>query len=127
MQLPEVTLTPERFDTHLHRTFELYRTKEGGAASWDRYLASLYALDWFLAIGCLEGSREAWEYLFAARSGRSDCLLVDALRARAVRLYPRDEERQDSAVTEFWGHLLVSETPGSVPVLARYDGQRPLV
>jgi RNA polymerase sigma factor (sigma-70 family) len=30
-------------------------------------------------------------------------------------------------VTEFWSHLLVSETPGSVPVLARYDGQRPLV
>jgi RNA polymerase sigma factor (sigma-70 family) len=54
-------------------------------------------------------------------------LLVDALRARAVRLYPRDEERQDSAVTEFWSHLIVSETPGSVPVLARYDGQRPLV
>ena len=44
-----------------------------------------------------------------------------------MRLYPRNEERQDSAVTEFWSHLLVSETPGSVPVLARYDGQRPLV
>jgi hypothetical protein len=44
-----------------------------------------------------------------------------------VRLYPRDEERQDSAVADFWGHLLVSETPGSVPVLARYDGQRPLL
>ena len=26
-----------------------------------------------------------------------------------------------------WGHLCVSESPGSVPVLARYDGQRPLV
>ena len=59
----------------------------------------------------------AWDRLFAARAGRTDCLLVDALRARAVRLYPRDEERQDSAVTEFWSHLLVSETPGSVPVL----------
>jgi RNA polymerase sigma factor (sigma-70 family) len=54
-------------------------------------------------------------------------LLVDALRARAVRLYPRDEERQENAVTEFWSHLLVAEQAGSVPVLARYDGQRPLV
>jgi RNA polymerase sigma factor (sigma-70 family) len=56
-----------------------------------------------------------------------DCLLVDALRARAVRLFPRDEERQDEAVTEFWGYLLAGEKPGSTPILARYDGQRPLV
>jgi len=32
----------------------------------------------------------------------------------------------EPSVAEFWSHLLVSETPGSVPVLARYDGQRPL-
>src|SRR5207302_473615 len=44
-----------------------------------------------------------------------------------VRLYPRDEERQESAVNEFWGHLYAPETPGSLPVLARYDAQRPLV
>jgi RNA polymerase sigma factor (sigma-70 family) len=49
------------------------------------------------------------------------------LRARAVRLYPRDEEHQESAVAEFWSHLLVAESAGAVPVLARYDGQRPLV
>jgi RNA polymerase sigma factor (sigma-70 family) len=52
---------------------------------------------------------------------------MDALRARAARLYPRNEERQDSAVTEFWGHLYAPETPGSLPILARYDGNRPLV
>src|SRR6202008_4699482 len=63
----------------------------------------------------------------AARANGVDCLLVDALRARAVRLFPRDEERQESAVTEFWGYLLTGENPGSVPILARYDGQRPLV
>ena len=65
--------------------------------------------------------------LFAVRAGRNDCLLVDALRARAARLYPRNEERQDSAVHEFWGHLYVPEKPGGLCVLARYDGQRPLV
>jgi RNA polymerase sigma factor (sigma-70 family) len=65
--------------------------------------------------------------LFAARAGRSDCLLLDALRARAARLYPRNEERQDSSVTEFWGHLFAPESAGSLPVLARYDGNRPLV
>jgi RNA polymerase sigma factor (sigma-70 family) len=80
-----------------------------------------------VASACLDGNTRAWEHLFAARAGRTDCLLMDALRARAARLYPRDEERQDSAVTEFWSHLFVPETPGSVPVLARYDGQRPLV
>ncbi len=46
---------------------------------------------------------------------------------RAARLYPRDDERQESAVTEFWGHLFAPETPGSLPILARYDGNRPLV
>jgi RNA polymerase sigma factor (sigma-70 family) len=126
MQLPAVELTLEHLDRHLQRTFELYGAKEG-SASWERYLDNFYPLDWFLAVACLEGERHAWEILFASRASRSDCLLIDALRARAVRLYPRDEERQESAVTEFWSHLLVSETPGSVPVLARYDGQRPLV
>ncbi|HLJ98235.1 MAG TPA: sigma-70 family RNA polymerase sigma factor [Gemmataceae bacterium] len=127
MQLPTVEVMPEQLDRHLQRTFELYRAKQTATASWEQYLDHLYPLDWFLAVGCLEGRRQAWECLFAARASRSDCLLVDALRARAVRLYPHDEERQDSAVSEFWSHLLVSETPGSVPVLARYDGQRPLV
>ena len=58
---------------------------------------------------------------------RADFLLVDALRVRAVRLYPRDEERQETAVAEFWSHLLVSDNSASPPVLARYDGLRPLV
>jgi RNA polymerase sigma factor (sigma-70 family) len=120
-------LALERFESHLQRTFELYRSKQGETVSWPPFLDDLYARDWFIAVACLEGSTQAWECLFAARAGRSDCLLIDALRARAVHLYPRDPERQDSAVTEFWGHLLVSETPGSRPVLARYDGQRPLV
>jgi RNA polymerase sigma factor (sigma-70 family) len=127
MQLPSVALSPPVFDRHLQRTFELHRTKPKACATWDAYLENLYPLDWFLAVACLEGDQRGWEALFAARTGRADCLLVDALRARAVRLYPRDEERQDSAVAEFWSHLLVAETAGSVPVLARYDGQRPLV
>jgi RNA polymerase sigma factor (sigma-70 family) len=49
------------------------------------------------------------------------------LRARAARLYPRDEEKQESAVNEFWGHLLIAEHEDSPPVLQRYDGQRPLI
>ena len=127
VQWPGVVLQPPVLERHLHRTYDLHRAKPGASVTWEKYLENLYALDWFLAVACLEGNAQAWEQLFAARASRSDCLLVDALRARAVRLYPRDEERQDSAVTEFWSHLLVPETPGSVPVLARYDGQRPLV
>src|SRR5262249_1798847 len=80
-----------------------------------------------LACACLEGIEAAWEALFVARAGRTDALLVDALRARAVRLFPRDPERQEEAVTDFWGYLLAGEREGSVPILARYDGQRPLV
>jgi RNA polymerase sigma factor (sigma-70 family) len=126
MQLPSVALSFDRFRAHLERTFAIFRDKTGPDLTWDAYLANLYALDWHLCCGCLEGDNRSWELLFATRTGRSDCLLVDALRARAVRLYPRDEERQENAVAEFWSHLIVSETPGSVPVLARYDGQRPL-
>jgi RNA polymerase sigma factor (sigma-70 family) len=126
MQTPSVTLAPAAFDQHLGRTFSLYRRKEP-SATFPAYLDSLYSLDWYLCCACLAGDRRAWELLFAARTGRSDCLLVDALRARAARLYPRDDERQETAVAEFWSQLLVSESTEGLPVLARYDGQRPLV
>ncbi|HTK74430.1 MAG TPA: sigma-70 family RNA polymerase sigma factor [Gemmataceae bacterium] len=126
MQMPGVVLAPEAVGRHLDRTFAVYRAKVPDA-EFTAYLDSLYCLDWYLCCACLERDGRAWELLFAARTGRSDCLLVDALRARAARLYPRDDERQDSAVTEFWSQLLVSESAGASPVLARYDGQRPLV
>ncbi len=126
LQLPAIFLGADACRRHLERTFELHRAKTG-ADAWDGYLDNLYPLDWFVASACLEGLDRAWEHLFAARAGRTDCLLMDALRARAARLYPRDEERQDSAVNEFWSHLIVPETAGSPPILARYDGQRPLV
>jgi DNA-directed RNA polymerase specialized sigma24 family protein len=93
---------------------------------WSAFLEGLYIVDWTVCVGCLEGQNPAWETLFNARTGRSDCLLVDALRARAVRLYPRDEERQETAVTEFWSNLIAPESEGVLPVLARYDGHRPL-
>jgi RNA polymerase sigma factor (sigma-70 family) len=127
LQLPAVRLSQEAGTRHLERTFGLYRGKAGEAASWAGYFDNLYPLDWFVASACLEGDARAWEYLFAVRAGRADCLLVDALRARAARLYPRNEERQEGAVNEFWGQLFAADTPGSLPVLARYDGQRPLV
>ena len=127
LQMPAIDLPREKCQQHLERTFALFQKKSERSVSWEAYLDTLYPLDWFLASACLEGNRQAWEQLFASRAGRSDCLLMDALRARAARLYPRDEERQDTAVTDFWGHLCVAETPGSLPVLARFDGQRPLV
>lgn len=125
LQLPTVRLSLTTFQKHLQRTFDLYRLKVPDASRTD-YMESLYSIDWYLCCGCLEGQERAWDRLFASRTGRTDCLLIDALRARAMRLYPRDEERQESAVSEFWSHLLISESPGSLPVLARYDGQRPL-
>jgi RNA polymerase sigma factor (sigma-70 family) len=125
--VPAIHLSAGVCERHLQRTYRLYVVKAGATASWQDYLDNLYPADWFVACACLEGDARAWEQLFAARAGRTDCLLTDALRARAARLYPRDEERQDTAVNEFWGHLYVPETEGSVPILARYDGQRPLV
>jgi RNA polymerase sigma factor (sigma-70 family) len=126
LQLPAISLAPHKYDLQLHRMFELFRGKEQ-AITWDKYLENLYPLDAFISSACLDRDAQAWEFLFAARAGRADRLLVDALRARAVRLFPRDEEKQENAVADFWGHLLVAETHGSMPILARYDGQRPLV
>jgi RNA polymerase sigma factor (sigma-70 family) len=127
MQVPDVVLAPSLLERHLQRTFDLYRGKPETKATLDSYLETLYPLDWYLAVACLEGNARGWEHLFAARASRTDCLLIDALRARAVRLYPGNEERQESAVAEFWSHLLVADSASSLPVLARYDGQRPLV
>jgi RNA polymerase sigma factor (sigma-70 family) len=130
LRLPAVAMPLASFQSHLGRGFELYRDKrvrDGQESSWAEYLDNLYVPDWFLACACLEGDPRAWEELFAARASRTDSLLVDALRHRAVRLFPRDQERQDEAVAEFWGFLLAGGRDGSPPVLARYDGQRPLV
>lgn len=126
LQLPGVRITEMMFLTHLERSFRIYIPKTPGPITWSAFLEGLYAVDWAVCIGCLEGQNPAWEILFNARTGRSDCLLVDALRARAVRLYPRDEERQDTAVTEFWSNLIAPESDNVLPVLARYDGHRPL-
>jgi RNA polymerase sigma factor (sigma-70 family) len=130
LRLPAVPLPLPVFEHHLHRTFEMARGKrlaKGETLAWETFVERLHVVDWFLACACLEGHPSAWEVLFAARANRTDCLLIDALRLRAVRLFPRDRERQEEAVAEFWGHLLVGEREGSLPLLARYDGQRPLV
>ncbi len=127
LQMASIALAMTSSQHHLERAHSVFRAKPGVDPSWSYYLDNLYPLDWFLASACLEGNEHAWENLFAAKAGRSDCLLMDALRARAARLYARDEEKQDSAVNEFWGHLIIAEQDGSVPVLQRYDGQRPLV
>jgi RNA polymerase sigma factor (sigma-70 family) len=125
LQFPAIRIEETLFRTHLNRTYDLFLPK-CDECNWEKYLEGLYALDWHVCIGCLEGSEAAWETLFNARTGRSDCLLVDALRARAARLYPRDDEKQDTAVSEFWSNLIVAEAAESLPILARYDGQRPL-
>src|SRR5437763_5542116 len=92
LRLPAVALPFAAFTRHLRRAFELYRAKRaraGEGASWGAFLENLHALDWFLACACLEGQPGAWEALFNARASRTESLLVDALRVRAVRLFPR--------------------------------------
>jgi len=93
----------------------------------NHHLLPALQLDNHLCSACLERDRRAWEVLFSLRASRADRLLVDALRARASRLFPRNPERQESAVADYWGYLLAGERSGALPILARYDGQRPLV
>jgi RNA polymerase sigma factor (sigma-70 family) len=126
LQLPGMALSEAECARHLDRTYGLARSKQENGLDLIAYFDGLHLLDWHLACGCLEGRRQAWDVLFAARSGRTDCLLVDALRSRAVRLYPRDAERQETAVSEFWSQLFAAQN-GGLAILARYDGLRPLV
>src|SRR5262245_8724954 len=120
LRLPAVALPLAAFTARLDRAYERHRARP---RDWAAYLENLHALDWFLACACLERLQPAWQALFNARASRTDALLVDALRARAARLYPRDPERQEEAVLDFWGYLLAGEREGSVPILERYDGQ----
>ncbi|HEV8061180.1 MAG TPA: sigma-70 family RNA polymerase sigma factor [Gemmataceae bacterium] len=126
LQLPSMALNEAQCAKNLERTYALANAKHEGGLELIAYFDGLHLLDWHLACGCLERRRAAWEMLFAARSGKADCLLVDALRSRAVRLYPRDAERQETAVSEFWSQLFAGEGAG-LAILARYDGLRPLV
>ena len=130
LRLPQVNLPAAVFEGQLRRAFDMYqvkRAREGVKAAWPAFVDNLHVLDWFIACACLERLDEGWRALFHARANRTDALLIDALRMRAVRLFPRDAERQDEAVAEFWGFLLAGQSDGSLPILARYDGQRPLV
>jgi hypothetical protein len=126
LQLPSVRLGEVVLSRHLERTYAIYAGKEGAQSSWADYWSRLHAFDWYLACGCLERSPEAWQRLFALRATPADALLIDALRLRSVRLYPRDLERQETAVTEYWSRLLACENPAQTPILMRYDGLRPL-
>jgi len=126
IQYPQLSIAAEAFVRHTVRAKGVFEAKSLAPREWSAFLGNLYAFDWLLACGCLEGLDRAWDILFRTRTGRSDCLLVDALRARSCRLYPRDAEKQERAVQEFWGHLIVSEIEGATPILLRYDGQRPL-
>ncbi len=125
IQFPALAVSEQAFRDHLNRAFATYAPKADGPVTWSSFLTGLYALDWTVCCGCVDGLDAAWEVLFNTRTGRSDCLLIDALRARACRLYPRNEERQEGAVSEFWSHLIAPDG-GTRPVLERYDGQRPL-
>jgi RNA polymerase sigma factor (sigma-70 family) len=130
LRLPRLNLGFATFEKHLQRVLSIYearREKESKPANWNDFLDNLYPADWFLSCACLERDGRAWETLFGMRASRVDCLLIDALRARAVRLFPGNEEKQENAVSDFWGYLLAGERQGSPAILARYDGQRPLV
>lgn len=130
LRLSGVALPLAAFTRRLEKAFERHRARdvpEAERLDWPAFVENLYALDWFLASACLEGLQAAWTTLFNTRASRTDSLLVDALRSRAARLFPRDAERQEEAVLEFWGYLLAGEREGAVPILERYDGQRPLV
>lgn len=93
----------------------------------EQFLAGLHPLDAYLVMACLERLPPAWDLLFASRAGRSDRLLVDALRWHAIRFFPQNEALQEEHVNDFWSLLLAPDQEAGTPLLEKYDGQRPLV
>jgi RNA polymerase sigma factor (sigma-70 family) len=129
LRSPLVRMSPARFREHLDRAYARACSQHPADAppAWAAFLESFNGPDLFLAGACLDGDTAGWNELFASRASRPDTLLIDALRSRAARLYPRDAHRQEEAVREFWGFLLAGERAGATPILARYDGLRPLI
>ena len=50
-----------------HYASRLFAAKSSPDLTWAAYFDQLYALDWYLACGCIENDNKAWEALFAAR------------------------------------------------------------
>lgn len=129
LRMPAIALSLGGFQRRLHQAHERHANQcrlKDQPTTWKDFLENLHALDLFLACACLEHHKQAWEQLWTLRASRTDSVLVDSLRRRAIRLLPRNAERQEEAVLDFWGYLLAGEKEGSPPILARYDGQRPL-
>ncbi|HMP04603.1 MAG TPA: sigma-70 family RNA polymerase sigma factor [Gemmatales bacterium] len=124
LQHPRLGLSMEGFRRRLEG---MHARARPTLPSWSAFLAQVHVLDAYVAAACLENQTAGWECLFRAPAGRVDRLLIDALRQRAARCFPLDVVRQDESVADFWGHLLVAPREGSVPILQRYDGLRPLV
>ncbi len=124
IQQPLIELSWSEYVHHLERMFQRHRAE---SLSLNRFIDSLFPIDALVAMGCLSNQARAWEVLFSAHIGRADRLFVDALRQRAARLLPGNEEQQETAVQDFWGHLLVPPVADRMPILHRYDGMRPLI
>ncbi len=130
LRLPRVRLPADVFARDALRAFDLYRAKcarEGREPSWDDFVDNLHALDWFTACACLERLEEGCARPVPRPRQPHRRPAHRRPARRAVRLFPRDPEKQEEAVAEFWGFLLAGERDGATPILARYDGQRPLV
>jgi len=126
IQRPQLVIEFSSFFAHLKRMHERARVMQPDL-DWTGFVSQLQSLDAYLVMACMERQEAAWDNLFQSKVGRADRLLLDALRSRAARLYPRMELEQETAINDFWGHLMVSSSEESLPILARYDGLRPLV
>lgn len=121
---PRIALSAAAYRRHLER---MHRRASQLVPDWASFLAKVHGLDAFVAAACLENLEAGWDSLFRSPAGRADRLLIDALRQHAARCFPRDVGQQEECLQDFWGHLLVPPSNGSLPILERYDGLRPLI
>ena len=89
LQLPGVRLSEPKFVAHLERSYRIFLPKNPEPVTWAAFLEGLYAVDWAVCIGCLEGQNAAWELLFNARSR--------SLSVRRVRVPSLSPNRRDAS------------------------------
>ena len=61
IQFPSLTIAESAYRNHIDRAMNTFAAKSSEFVGWNEFLNTLYAFDWTVCCGCLEGLDRAWE------------------------------------------------------------------
>jgi len=105
VQLPALRFARQAFDTQSDPGVRRLLPKAGQVGDVARILGSLYPLDWAVCVGCLK-DRTPRGTCSRRPHGRSDSLSWTRFGLRPQGSTRGTRTKQETAVTEFWSHLL---------------------